>query len=229
MTIGLNRRMGCAAAATWLLVNGPAFADAVDGGSEDRKRLTLAELNDRLRVGDVVFIHVTPLPFKKVSSATQSWVNHVGIVADLCGEEATIAESTFPISRAGPLSKFVARSEEGRVAVARLETPLAAAQVREVGVASKARLGVLYDTGFDLGSRRQYCSRFVRDVLAEATGVMVGDVETFGTLLARNPDASLLFWRIWFFGRIPWERQTVTPASVYHSDRLRSIFNGRVA
>jgi len=87
---------------------------------------------------------------------------------------------------------------------------------------------VFYDTGFDLNSRGQYCSRFVREVLAEATGVTLGEVETFGALLARNPDASLAFWRFWFFGRIPWDRQTVTPASLYRSDRLRPIFDGYV-
>jgi hypothetical protein len=65
-------------------------------------------------------------------------------------------------------------------------------------------------------------------VLAEATGVTLGEVETFGALLARNPDASLAFWRFWFFGRIPWDRQTVTPASLYRSDRLHPIFDGYV-
>lgn len=192
-------------------------------------RFGLAELNDRLRVGDVIFIHVTPIPFETVSRATQSWVNHVGIVADVSGKEATIAESKFPISRTGSLSRFVARSAHGRVAVARLDVPLEAAQIHDIGVASKARLGVLYDTGFDLNSRGQYCSRFVHEVLAEATGVMVGEAETFGALLARNPDAGLTFWRMWFFGRIPWERQTLTPASLYRSDRLRPIFDGHVA
>jgi len=37
-------------------------------------------------------------------------------------------------------------------------------------------------TGFDLHSPGQFCSRFVREVLLEATGVEVGEVETFGAL-----------------------------------------------
>jgi len=188
----------------------------------------LAALNDQLRVGDVVFIQVKPLPFREVSKATRSWINHVGIVTDISGKEVTVAESTFPVSRAGSLSSFVERSDGKRVAVARLRVPLATSQAHEVGVASAARLGVLYDTGFNLNSRGQYCSRFVREVLAEATGETLGEVETFGALLAHNPDASLAFWRFWFFGRIPWDRQTVTPASLYRSDRLHSILDGHV-
>ena len=47
------------------------------------------------------------------------------------------------------------------------------------------------------------------DVAAEATGYTVGDVETFASLLARRPDANQTFWRAWYFGRIPWDRETV--------------------
>lgn len=228
MRLWNDRGVGWTMAACSLLAGGPALANTTEKGVASRNRLDLTELNDRLRVGDVVFIQVKPLPFREVSKATQSWVNHVGIVTDMVGKEATIAESTFPFSRVGPLSRFVARSDAKRVAVARLDVPLATSQTDEVGVASAARLGVLYDTGFNLNSRGQYCSRFVREVLVEATGVTLGEVESFGALLARNPDASLGFWRFWFFGRIPWDRQTVTPASLYRSDRLRLIFDGHV-
>lgn len=228
MRLGFDQGMGCTMAATWLLASGAVLADTTKNSLDDSKRLALAELNDRLRVGDIVFIHVTPLPFKEVSNATRSWVNHVGIVTDVSQKEATIAESTFPVSRMGSLSKFVARSDGKRVAVARLDASLAKSQLHEVGTASAARLGVFYDTGFNLNSRGQYCSRFVREVLAEATGVTLGEVETFGALLARNPDARLAFWRFWFFGRIPWDRQTVTPASLYRSNRLHPVFDGHV-
>ena len=83
-----------------------------------------------------------------------------------------------------------------------------------------------YDTGFDLNSRGQFCSRFVREVLAEATGAEVGEVVTFKTLLTSNPETDLTFWRIWYFGFIPWSRQTVTPASLLHSAKLRLVFDG---
>ena len=43
-------------------------------------------------------------------------------------------------------------------------------------------------------------------------------------LLARNPDSPLPFWRAWYFGRIPWRRSTVTPASLYASPRLATIY-----
>ena len=191
--------------------------------------LTLQDLKAQLKVGDVVFIHVKALPFDKISEATQSWVNHVGIVVAVEGEEAVVAESAFPLSRTTTLSRFVRRSQLRHVAVARLATPLNTTQSKAIAAASKARLGVLYDTGFDLESERQYCSRFVHEVLDQATGIRVGEAESFESLLQRNPKAGLGFWRLWFFGRIPWERQTVTPASLYRSRELRMLFDGHIA
>jgi Permuted papain-like amidase enzyme, YaeF/YiiX, C92 family len=190
---------------------------------------TVGTLATALNVGDVVFIRVAARPFREVAEATDSWTNHVGIVTDVSGDEPLIAESTFPLSRTTTLSKFVGRSEGGRVAITRLKVPLTSEQEQRIVAAAERRQGVFYDTGFDLHSRRQFCSRYVREVVAEATGIRLGDVETFATLLARNPQAGLGFWRVWYFGQIPWQRETVTPASLLHSAELLPVFDGVVA
>ena len=65
-------------------------------------------------------------------------------------------------------------------------------------------------------------------MLDEATGENIGKVENFKTLLASNPDTDLTFWRVWYFGNIPWERQTVSPASIYNSTNLNKVFDGTV-
>ncbi|SFN39177.1 Permuted papain-like amidase enzyme, YaeF/YiiX, C92 family [Formivibrio citricus] len=188
---------------------------------------TLEDIAEQLQVGDVVFTRIKVRPFLKVAAATGSWTNHVGIVTDISGSEPQISESTFPLSRTTPLSKFVARSESGRVAVARLKTEISPEQQTGIRQAAKKRSGILYDTGFNLHSSRQFCSRFVREVLAESTGVHVGKVENFATLLAQRPDTDLGFWKLWYFGRIPWQRETVTPASILNSPALQIVFDGR--
>jgi hypothetical protein len=110
--------------------------------------------------------------------------------------------------------RFLERSEHGRYTVTRLTIPLNDQQ-REVLLAAAARrMHTLYDTGFNMSSRRQFCSRFVHEVIEEATSIQLGEVETFRTLLQENSDPSLTFWRFWYFGRIPWQRRTVTPASL---------------
>lgn len=179
-----------------------------------------------LEVGDLVFIRVPIRPFREVARATGSWTNHVGVVVDTVQHEPLIAESTFPLSRTTRLSRFVARSEGARVAVARLANRPSVQQQRAIVEAARRRAGIFYDTGFNLHSRRQFCSRYVREVMSEATGTSLGEVETFATLLARRPETDLGFWRLWYFGRIPWQRETVTPASVLQSPALRLMFDG---
>ncbi|MBY4801136.1 YebB family permuted papain-like enzyme [Burkholderia cepacia] len=178
-------------------------------------------------IDDVVFIRVTVRPFLEVANATRSWTNHVGIVVGERDGEPLVAESTFPLSRVTTMSRFLARSDRGACVIARLKQPLDAEQRRRLVDAAMRRTGVVYDTGFNLASRRQFCSRFVREVVRDATQIVLGDVETFDTLLRRNPDHPLGFWRIWYLGRIPWQRRTVTPASLLESDALRVVADTR--
>jgi hypothetical protein len=177
-------------------------------------------------IGDVVFIRIPIGPFREVADATLSWTNHVGVVVATDGSEPLVAESTFPLSRFTTLSRFVARSEGQRVAVSRLSEPLTAQQQWQLYVAAHKRLGVLYDTGFNLHSGRQFCSKYVREVMAEATGQELGDVESFSSLLSHNPQINLAFWKLWYFGRIPWQRETVSPASILNSRSLQPVFDG---
>jgi hypothetical protein len=91
-------------------------------------RLSLQQLVQQLRVGDLVFIRVPVWPFKEVAMASMSWVNHVGIIVATDGADPLVAESAVPVSRMTRLSRFVRRSEEGRVAVSRLPEPLTVQQ-----------------------------------------------------------------------------------------------------
>jgi hypothetical protein len=186
----------------------------------------MAALAAEAAVGDLVFIRVpTPL-FMQVADATGSWTNHVGVVIDHAG---TVAESRFPLSGTTTLKRFLRRSANGRVAVGRLRRALSPAEQQRIAVAARRRAGVVYDTGFNLHSRRQFCSRFAREVIGEATAEHLGTIETFADLVRAQPDAPLWFWTLWYFGRIPWQRQTVTPASVLRSPAIELVFDGYVA
>ncbi len=213
-----------------------ASSIALAGDDSDQTNVALRDMPTSIhslakdfQVGDLVFIRVSAKPFREVAAATNSWTNHVGIVIDTAGEEPLIGESTFPFSRTTTLSRFVARSEKGRIAVARLKKTLSPEQQQQVRAAADRRSGIFYDTGFDLHSHRQFCSRYAREVLSEATGENIGEIETFANLLKHRPDINLGFWKTWYLGHIPWERETVTPASLLQSPRVSLIFNGAVA
>ena len=178
-----------------------------------------------LKLGDMVFILMgTPL-FRQVAKDTGSWTNHVGVVVDVSGKEPIIAESKFPFSTLTLYSKFAARSVGGRVEVRRSLQPLTPEEETVLMPAVKKRLRIFYDAGFNLHSRRQFCSRFVYEVLLEATGREYGTIETLKGLLGSNPHANMMFWKFWYLGRIPWERYTVTPASMLQNELSYTIFS----
>lgn len=186
-------------------------------------------LRQQIRPGDVVFIGIPIYLFRKVAESTGTWTNHVGVVTQIRPDgEVVIAESTFPFSRETTLTAFVQRSKNQRVAIAHLPFALSAQEQHALQNAVQRRLGTFYDTGFNAQSKRQFCSRFVYEVLAESINLQVGKVETFRTLLNRHPEADLSFWRMWYFGQIPWNRQTITPASLLESKKLKVFFDGRV-
>jgi hypothetical protein len=176
-----------------------------------------------LKVGDVVFIRIPVGLFLKVAEASNSWSNHVGIIVGHDGTDWVVAESCVPWVRRRRFRDFVARSAEGHFIVRRLDRALTDSEQEKLRAAADRRMGLLYHTGFAFRSKRQFCSKFVYEVLAEACGEEIGEIETFATLLARNPQTSLRFWRVWYFGRIPWQRETITPDSLLRSPRLLTV------
>ena len=184
-----------------------------------------SELTDRLQDGDVIFIRVSNFIFRHVAETTDSWESHVGILLADTNGNWQVAESSFPHSKITPLAKFIARSEHGRFYITRSRQPLSSAEKLALRRAAGERMGIRYDLGFNYDSRRQYCSKFVHDVYQEATGVPIGSLTTFRQLLAVNPQAPMLFWRVWFCGFIPWDRRCVTTTSELKAQNFSLVYD----
>jgi len=183
------------------------------------------EVTQHVQVGDVVFTREPYYLLRKVADASGSWTNHVGVVIDVSGAEPLVAESKVPKSVITPLKRFVGRSKAGYVAIRRPLHALSKAEEAALVEAAHSRMGRWYDLGFDLHSSRQFCSKLVYQSLLEATGEEIGEVTNFETLLKSTPDTPLAFWQIWYLGRIPWQRETVTPASQYTSAALSTVYD----
>lgn len=170
--------------------------------------------------GDIVFTCIGAALFGQISTASRCWSNHVGIIIGHNGEDYLVAESRVPLSTVTTLSLFIQRSAEQRYAVRRLRGGLTVQQKLAIMEQVPGRLNKFYHTGFKYESSRQFCSKFVFDIYKEALSIPIGDVETFEELLNSNPNAKLTFWKLWFLGSIPWERKTVTPASLWQHPNL---------
>lgn len=171
-------------------------------------------------IGDIVFTCIGAALFGQISAASNCWSNHVGIIIGHNGEDFLVAESRVPLSTITTLSRFIKRSSNQRYAIKRLDAGLTERQKQRIVEQVPSRLRKLYHTGFKYESSRQFCSKFVFDIYKEALCIPVGEIETFGELLNSNPNAKLTFWKFWFLGSIPWERKTVTPASLWHHPGL---------
>ncbi len=182
----------------------------------------------KIKVGDIVFIAISNYLYRKVAECTNSWTSHVGWVHSHNGEDFMVAESSVPLSRITTLSQFIDRSEGGQFAVRRLRFDLTDKQIKALQVESQKRLGKWYHLGFKYESSRQFCSKFVYDVYRDALGVEVGQLQTFSELLNENPGVSLTFWRLWYFGFIPWDRVTITPGIQYKADCLETVFEANI-
>jgi hypothetical protein len=182
-----------------------------------------AVLASQPAVGDIVFTRIGGPIFTNVAVTTLSWTSHVGIIVDFKDGDWIVAESGIPFVRKTPLRKFLDRSQDQRFSIRRLRTPPNADQKRAMLIFANSQLGKLYSLGFDLESSSTFCSKFVHDDVYVCTQQSVGEVETFDHLLHRNPNAPLWFWKAWFFGRIPWTRTTITPASELESPLLQVV------
>jgi hypothetical protein len=177
-----------------------------------------------LQVGDIVFIRVANFLYRRVAQATNSWTSHVGMLVGREDSEWMVAESAVPLSRYCPLSRFLRRSEGGRCAIMRLKSPLDSTAPGRLQAEAARRMRHWYHLGFDLDSRQQFCSKFVYEIYREALGVSIGTVQSFRDLIEKNPESPLAFWKMWFMGRIPWDRRTITPGTQYESDLLQPVY-----
>ncbi|HZZ20991.1 MAG TPA: YiiX/YebB-like N1pC/P60 family cysteine hydrolase [Opitutaceae bacterium] len=174
-------------------------------------------------VGDIVFTRIGGPIFANVAATTLSWTSHVGIIVDYRDGDWIVAESGIPFVRKTPLRKFIDHSSGQMFSIRRLRTPPTEDQKRAMLIFADSQLGKPYSLGFDLGSSNTFCSKFVHDEVFVCTQQSIGEVETFEHLLHRNPDAPIWFWKMWFIGRIPWQRTTITPASELESPLLRVV------
>ncbi|EKT63052.1 YebB family permuted papain-like enzyme [Providencia burhodogranariea] len=177
-----------------------------------------------LEVGDIVFTSIGTSLFRQIASASLCWSNHVGLIIGYDGQDYLVAESRIPLSTTTTLTRFIERSADKRYSIRRLSTYLSDEQKQALVAEVPSRLNKFYHTGFDYHSSRQFCSKFVFDIYKSALSINIGKIETFQELLGKNPHAKLNFWKLWFIGHIPWERATVTPASLWGHPQLELIY-----
>jgi hypothetical protein len=177
---------------------------------------------DALQEGDIIFISIPSFLYRAIEKGTNSETSHVGILLKEDGQWM-VAESRVPKSCLTPLEDFICRSNNSWFAVRRFKEGLTQELIRELKRSCEARYGVFYDFSFTFHSNKTFCSKFVYEVFKEACNIEVGALESFQTLINKNPKALTGFWKLWFLGFIPYKKLTVTPQSQFTDVNLKEV------
>ncbi|KGB92351.1 MULTISPECIES: YiiX/YebB-like N1pC/P60 family cysteine hydrolase [Burkholderia] len=149
----------------------PRHAAPRDARDTDRTMplATVRTLAAGAHVGDLVFIREPAgAPDAATGSAGSAgvWANRFGIVVDTSGDEPVLAEATaFAWTKLTPLSRFVARADGGRIALARRIAAASVDAQRHVHALAERRIDALLGSRFNLRARRGFCAQYVNDVL----------------------------------------------------------------
>ncbi len=182
------------------------------------------QTESRLRDGDLVFFGLSNVVFRQLAAATNSWTSHLGIVFKSENGKWMVAESLIPFSRKTEFCHFIQRGYKKYFEIHRLKSSFPENKKSELISEIDQRMGKPYDLGFNYNTSKMFCSKFVYDIFYKILGVQVGHLQTFRDLQNQNPTYDFSFWKYWFGGRIPWERQTVTPASQVEDEDLVEIY-----
>ncbi|KVD45815.1 hypothetical protein WS61_11865 [Burkholderia sp. ABCPW 11] len=127
---------------------------------------TVRTLAAGAHVGDLVFIREPAGAPDAATGSAGVWANRFGIVVDTSGDEPMIAEATaFAWTKLTPLSRFVARADGGRIALARRVAAASVDAQRHIHALAERRIDALLGNRFNLRARRGFCAQYVNDVL----------------------------------------------------------------
>ncbi len=185
--------------------------------------MDIDDIDIELRDGDVIFISIPTFLYRQVEKGTASRASHVGILFR-DGDTWIVAESKVPLSVYTPLASFLERTKDDWCCIRRPNRRLNPGDIESLRSECDARMGKLYHFGFKYDSSRQFCSKFVYDSYRSALGIEVGELDTLRNLYKRRPNMSIVFWKLWYFGMIPWNRRTITPASQMETDVLETVY-----
>jgi hypothetical protein len=172
--------------------------------------------------GDLIFIDLPNPIFKQVAVSTQSWTSHLGLLLRADNGDWLVAESRFPRGILTHICSFINRSKHKKFEVKRYSGSLNALDISRLRSKALSQLDTIYDLGFDMDSDKQFCTKLVYQAY-QTIGIEVGQIQTFANLVGESADQSHLFWHLWFFGNIPWERRTLTPASQNRDSQFETV------
>ncbi len=176
------------------------------------------------RNGDIIFHTSRSAQSVAIQRATGLQYSHLGIVYVYSGQPH-VFEAVEPV-KLTPLYEWTARGEAGHFVVKRLVdanvllTEEALARMLKIG---RVFSGKHYDLYFAWSDDRLYCSELVWKVYKRALGIELGQLESMGHFNISDPLVQQKI-RDRFGGNMPEEEPVISPAAVFASPELVTVF-----
>jgi uncharacterized protein YycO len=176
-----------------------------------------------LRDGDIVFHASQSSQSDALRRATGSTYTHMGVVFFANGSPVVL-EAVGPV-KFTPLEDWIQRGVDRRYVVKRLAnrdalSPVEAARLKAAAV---RYLGRPYDSFFEWSDERIYCSELVWKAYKNALGIEIGVLQRLRDFDLADPVvAATLKER--FGDAVPTEEIVISPASMFASDKLRTVY-----
>ena len=178
----------------------------------------------RFQNGDIIFQTSKSGQSKAIQIATGSKYSHMGIIYKQ-GNDYFVYEAVQPV-KLTPLNDWINRGENGHYVVKRIKnsenllTPETLTKMKQIG---EKYAGKDYDLYFEWSDSRIYCSELVWKIFKETVGLEIGELEKLGDFnLTDNAVKQKLMER--YGDNIPKEELVISPASMFNSDQLVTIF-----
>ncbi|MGV8995232.1 MAG: YiiX family permuted papain-like enzyme [Flavobacterium sp.] len=179
--------------------------------------------NNELKDGDIIFQTSLSNQSKAIQLATNSKYSHCGIIYE-DGKDFYVFEAIQPVTTT-PLSKWIARGENGKYVIKRLKnanavlTPSTLNKMKEIGNEFK---GKNYDLTFEWSDDKIYCSELIWKIYKRATGIEVGKLEKLSDFdLTNSAVKSKMNER--YGAKIPLNETVISPAAIFDSDNLLTV------
>ena len=180
--------------------------------------------NSELKNGDIIFQTSKSSQSRAIQIASKSIYSHVGIIYTNDNEHYVFEASSKV--KLTPLDKWINNGVDGKYVVKRIKdsekilTQNTLKNMKSVGENFK---GKNYDKYFNWSDNELYCSELVWKIYKKAVKIELGKLEKISDLNLNKEVIDQL--NIRYKGKVPYNELLITPAQIFNSDKLITIYN----
>ena len=180
--------------------------------------------NNDFKNGDIIFQTSKSSQSKVIQIATKSKYSHMGIIYQR-DNDLYVFEAVQPVKMT-PLKEWIKRGENGHYIVKRIKdsqtilTPENLLKMKSIG---DKFVGKDYDLYFEWSDKRIYCSELVWKIYKEAIGLEIGKLEKLSDFDLTDKTVRYKLQERYGY-KIPQDELVISPASMFNSDKLITVF-----